>query len=191
MSRGLTLMEVLVTVTVVAIVLTATANSFLALYKSNGAGARSIVQVSNGRKGVVLLTQEIRSMSYGENGAGPVASMSPTSLTFYTALPSGGGNVRVQYQLAGGLLTRSATPSGTPPTYSGTPSVSTLSSYVNNIEDGVALFRYYDKNDIEIVDTIRVADVVRVSVTIDIFTVGMSTPFFIFATTTIRNLRAP
>lgn len=187
--HGMTLMEVLVIVGVVSFVLAAVSNSFISLYKSNTTGARSIVQVSNGRKGVELIMQDLRSASFGGGGENIVASMSPTALTFYTTLPSGGGNARVAYSLQGTLLTRSVILAGTPATYSGTASVSTIVNFVHNTEDGIALFRYYDKNGNEITDTTQTNSVAQISIVIDVLA-GGTTPFFITATSTLRNLRS-
>ena len=79
---------------------------------------------------------------------------------------------------------------GTPPTYSGTPVSESLATYMNNSANSISLFRYYDRDGIEVTDMNRVKDVASILVSIDVLATGMTTPFILTATTTLRNLKA-
>ncbi len=186
----MTLIEVLVSVAVLSLVMVSASDAVLSLYKANGMGTRAISQIGSARSVLASLTQELRQTGYGNDGSYPIISMSPSSLTFFSNITNSLGALRIQYQLSGTTLTRSAVIAGTPPTYSGTPTSAVPAAYMHNIADALPLFRYYDASGIEITDMNRVEDVTSISVTIDILAPGMTIPFVLTATTTPRNLRA-
>ena len=186
----MSLIEVLVTLAVVSLIVVSASNSVLALYKTNNTGTRALTQISSARSALTTLMTDLRSVAYGNDGSYPIVSMSTSSLTFFSNIPNSIGATRFQYQINGTTLSRSQVSAGTPPTYSGTPVSESLATYMNNSANPISLFRYYDRDGIEVTDMNRVKDVASIVVSINVLATGMSTPFILTATTTLRNLKA-
>lgn len=187
----MTLMEVVVTLAVVSLVMVSASDAVLSLYRTNGNGTRATAQIANARHGFPALLQELRQSAYGNDGSYPIAVMATSSLTFFSNISNSAGALKLQYQLVGTTLVRSQTNPSTPPAYTATPSISTIATDVHNASDDLPLFRYYDKNGTEITNMSNVTAVASVVVTIDVLSAGMTTPFVLSATTTLRNLRTP
>lgn len=187
--RGMTLVEVLVTVAVLSLVMVVASDAVLSLYKTNSTGTRAVVQIGSARYALATMMQELRQAAYGTNGSYPILSMSPSSLTFFSNITNGTQALRIQYQLTGTKLTRSAVAPGTPPTYGGTPTTADLATYMHNTAGGVTLFRYFDEEGAEITDMNQTDDVASIAVAVSILAPGMTTPFLLTATTTLRNLK--
>ena len=189
-ARAMSLIEVLVTLAVVSLIMVSASNSVLALYKTNNTGTRALTQISSARSALTTLMTDVRSIAYGNDGSYPIVSMSAYALTFFSNIPNGTGATRFQYQINGTTLSRSQVSAGTPPTYSGAPMSESLATYVQNTTDSIPLFRYYDSSGVEITDMSRVTAVASVLISIDVRSPGMTTPFILTATTTLRNLKA-
>ncbi|MES2134799.1 MAG: prepilin-type N-terminal cleavage/methylation domain-containing protein [Patescibacteria group bacterium] len=188
-TRGMTLVEVLMTVAVVAVVMVSASDAVLSLYRANSTGTRGVSQVGSARHALDALMEELRQSSYGNDGSYPIVSIATSSITFFSAIPNSSSAMRVQYQLSSTTLNRSTVSPGTPPTYTSAPVTSVATAYSNNVAMGIPIFRYYDKNGLEITDMTRTTDVRSVSIAISILNPGMTTPFMLTATTTLRNLR--
>lgn len=189
-KRAMSLIEVLVTLAVVSLIMVSASNSVLALYKTNNTGTRALTQISGARSALTTLMADLRSVAYGNDGSYPIVSMSTSSLTFFSNTVNSIGATRFQYQINGTTLSRSFVSAGTPPTYSGTSVSESLATYMNNSANSISLFRYYDRDGIEVTDMNRVKDVASILVSIDVRSPGMTTPFILTATTTLRNLKA-
>ncbi|MBP6945953.1 MAG: type II secretion system protein, partial [Candidatus Pacebacteria bacterium] len=176
-TTGMSLIEVLVTLAVVSLIMVSASNSVLALYKTNNTGTRALTQISSARSALTALMTDLRSVAYGNGGSYPIVSMSASSLTFFSNIPNSTGATRFQYQINGTTLSRSQVSAGTPPTYSGVPVSESLVTYIRSGAGSAALFRYYDRNGIEVTDMNRVTDVASILVSIDVLAPGMSTPF--------------
>lgn len=189
-KRAMSLIEVLVTLAVVSLIMVSASNSVLALYKTNNTGTRALTQISSARSALTTLMADLRSVAYGNDGSYPIVSMSTSSLTFFSNTVNSIGATRFQYQIDGTTLSRSQVSAGTPPTYSGTPVSESLATYMRSSANSISLFRYYDRDGIEVTDMNRVKDVASILVSIDVLAPGMTTPFILTATTTLRNLKA-
>src|SRR6185369_14943183 len=119
--RGMTLIELLVSISVVALVMTAAAESTLALHRVNANSTTEIVQVASARSGFSDLITDLRQASYGSDGSYPIQTMGHYGITFFSDISSSIFSEKISYQLNDAVLTRISTPPGTPPTYSGTP----------------------------------------------------------------------
>lgn len=190
--RGLTLIEMVVSVGIIAIIMVVITQSVIYFYRANRTNFEESYQITSAQKGVQVLIKDLREATYGDNGAYPLESIASTSVTFYSDVDRSAPVERIKYQLNGTSLTRTITNSvGTPPTYTGAVSTSTLSDYVRNIGDNIPVFRYYNAAGTEVVSQADIADVVSVSVSIvvDITPIHAPGEFTLRSGATIRNLR--
>lgn len=187
--RGLTAIEMIVAVSVVAVVMVAVSDSALSLYRAQGTGIGAVAQVASARRASQLMLADLRQASYGDNGSPFVISMSPYGMTFFTESGGSGSALRIEYSMTGTTLNRSYTLPGSPATYGGTPSVSSIATNVQNLADSVPIFRYYDSGGVEILDMNRIADVRRVMVSVKTLGSTKNTPFTFSSSVTLRNVR--
>jgi len=183
----------IVTVSIAAIIMISIANSVLFFYKANTNSIEQAYQIDNARKGVVLLVRDIREATYADNGAYPLVTMASTSITFYSDTDRDNQTERITYELKGTSFKRAVLePSGTPAIYNGAAATSSVSEYMRNVQDGIPVFRYYDKNNTEVTNSARIADVVSVSVStiVNIVTTRAPGEFTLSSRATLRNLRA-
>lgn len=188
-TRGLTAIEMIVAVSVVALIMVAVSDSAISLYRAQGTGIGAVAQVASARRVGQLMTADLRQAAYGDNGSAFILSMSPYGITFFSNNGASGSAWRIEYSITGTTLKRSYTVPGTPATYLGTPSVSSIATNVQNLADSVPVFRYYDAAGVEITDMNRVADVRSVMVSVKTLGSGRNTPFTFSSTVTLRNVR--
>ncbi|MEK9176993.1 MAG: hypothetical protein AAB923_01735 [Patescibacteria group bacterium] len=191
--RGISLLESVVVIAIATIVMIAIANSVLFFYRANTASIEQAYQIDITRKGVELLVRDIREASYADNGAYPLETMASSTITFYADTDKDNLTERITYELAGTSFKRAVLdPSGNPTTYNGPAATSSVSEYMRNLEDGIPVFRYYDKDNVEVVNPANIVDVVSVSVTavVNIVTTRAPGEFTLKSSATIRNLRA-
>lgn len=191
MKRGMTLIEVVVAISMIAVVMVAASDSALSLYRANVVGVGSVNQISQGRRATQLITTDIRQTNIGNNGADAIAAMSPYGITFYSNISNGYGSQKITYAINGTTLTRSVVQPGTPATYSGTPSLSTASEFVKNVTSGVPLFRFYDGGGNEITDMNQTSSVRVIQATLRTQGSSSNTPFTFTSRITLRNVRTP
>lgn len=142
-QEGFTVVEILVSVAVTAIV-AGVIGAFQANVFSLGRTTdQSLRAADEARRILRPMTDYIRSAVAGENGAYPVASASATELVFYVDYDKDDVVEKIRFYLDDGSVKQGVIePSGTPSTYTGTESITTLVSDV--ISAGI--FTYYDTN---------------------------------------------
>ena len=190
--RGLTLVEAVVTVGIVAVITVAIAGSVLMFYRANRVAFEESYQIRSAERGMQVLVRDLREATYGDDGAYPLASIASSSITFYSDVDRTSPVERVAYALSGKTLTRTVTQStGTPPTYTGAVSVSYVSEYVRNYDDNIPIFRYYDAQGVEVTNSSDIAKVVSVSLNliVDITQAHAPGEFTLKSGATLRNLR--
>jgi hypothetical protein len=142
-SRGYTLLEAMVVLgitTMVIVILAAVQKDILSL-DTIVHGAFSAQ--GDARKAFRAAAKEVRAANYAENGSYPVAVATTTSFAFYSDIDSDGETERVRYFISGDDLRRGVIePSGSPATYTGTETLTTLASDVDNA--GAPVFEYFD-----------------------------------------------
>ncbi len=190
--RGLTLIEMIVTVGIVAVVTVAITESVIMFYRANRVAFEESYQIRSAEKGVQVLVRDVREATYGDDGSYPLAAIASSSVTFYADVDRTNPIEKVAYRLSGKSLTRTVTSStGNPPTYTGTVATSTVSEYVRNFDDNIPLFRYFDAAGAEVTSGTDIARVVSVSVNlvVDITPVHAPGEFTLKSGATLRNLR--
>ena len=190
--RGLTFIEMLITIGIVATIMVAVVNSILFFYRANNTALEQSYQIDSARRGTEFLVQDLREATHGDDGSYPVASIGTSSLMFFTDVGDDQIVERVTYTLSGATLYRTVlAPSGTPPSYTTGAATTTISTYVRNIEEDEPVFRYYDRDGVEVTDMTRVGDVrfVSVSLVVNILPTRAPEEFTLRASATLRNLR--
>jgi Tfp pilus assembly protein PilW len=192
-ARGMTFVEVLITVGIFGIIMIAIVDSVLSFYRANTSSIEQEYQVEHARKGAELIIRDIREATYADTGAYPLVMVTPSTIMFYSDTDSDGSIERIRYQLVGTTLYRNVTDSsGSPPAYTGGGATTTVSQFIRNNDEGVALFRYYDAANAEVTDPNSIATIVSVTASMIVDITQQHTPgkFTLKSSATLRNLRA-
>lgn len=191
---GLSFVEMLVTVAIFGLIMAALVNSVLFFYRSNTSSIEQEYQVEHARRGSELIIRDLREATYADNGAYPLATISTSTIVFYTDTDTDGSVERITYTLVGTNLYRNVTEAtGAPATYTGTSATTTVSRFIrNNDEGGTPLFRFYNAANVEVPANGSVATVVSVTTNLIVDITQNHTPgkFTLRGSATLRNLRA-
>lgn len=191
-SRGFTLVEVLVLITVTGI-LGITLNTLIVnFYRANSFLLQQTSAIDSARKGLRLSFQNLRQATYGEDGSYPIQSAATSSITFYSDVDNDGSVEKIQLYLSNLSFYRSVTEAtGTPLAYTATPATTTIAAYVRNATSS-PIFRYYDVDGIEISSsTIPIGAIASISTSLQIDLNPARAPDILTLeeTATLRNLR--
>jgi prepilin-type N-terminal cleavage/methylation domain-containing protein len=144
-SSGFTLTETLVVIAIGSFLMVAIAQAIVFFYDTNEYAVKQSAAIRNAKQGVDSLVRDIREAMFADTGAYPVASMATTSLTIFADVKNDKRVEKVRYFLAESDLIRAVTaPTGTPPTYAGSKSTSTVASGVRNLQLDTPIFTYFD-----------------------------------------------
>lgn len=146
--RGYTLSEVLVTVGIITLVMTALSDVVVALYQQSGYRFAALSSIDQVRIVGKQLTNELRNAQSGSDGAYTVSQASTTQLIFYS--PFGTRNsatvqrIRYYYSATSSTLYKGIiVPTGNPPAYN--PTAEVIKPVVTNVLNGTTTtFTYYD-----------------------------------------------
>lgn len=97
---GFTLIETIVVIFVFAMIMGVVATSIVMLYRTGGYITDQAVAIDEARRGVDIMTEEIRKASYGEDGSYPIESAASKEFIFYSDIDNDGETERVRYYLA-------------------------------------------------------------------------------------------
>lgn len=190
--RGITLIEVVVSVSIFTVIMVVVVTSVLFFYRANSSSLEQSYQIDSARRGVEFLVRDVREATHGDDGAYPVATISGTSLTFYSDTDLDQDVEQITYALSGTTMTRTVKePSGSPLGYSGVGTTTVVSLYVRNGEEGQPIFRYYDGAGAEVANYQAVGDVrfVSINLIVNILPVRAPEEFTLRSSATLRNLR--
>jgi len=144
-SAGITILEMVVALGIFAIAITTITTYIWMGLRAQNRSVKHIMAQNNARRALTTIAGEIRSSMYSNAGSYPIETAESKSLTFYTNVDSDIDAEKVHYFLDGTTLKRGVTePSGQPPNYNGTETITTLASYVVNSSENI--FTYYDQN---------------------------------------------
>lgn len=197
-KRGFYLAELIISVAIFSILAT-----LITLFGKDIFSFNSYIQADlgiqmEGRRAIVNMVSEMREMTSSSLGAYPIAAAATSSITFYSDIDSDTMKEQVRYYIQGKVLKKSVVePSGSPLTYSGSPTVTTLVSGISN-GTSTAMFQYYDTNyagtTTPLTVPVNVSSVKLVKITINIPRVDVNhatttTPVVITSQVTPRNLK--
>ncbi len=192
-TRGITFIEMLVTIAVSGLIMVAIVDSVLFFYRANTSTLEQGYQVEEARRGTERFVKDVREATYADNGAYPLSTMASSSITFYSDTDVDGAIEKITYTLLGTRLYRNVTdPAGSPPAYTGGGVTTTVSRYVRNFDEGTSLFRYYNASSTEVTDTQYINTIISVTIHLVVDIVEKHTPgkFTLTESATMRNLRA-
>lgn len=148
--NGFTIIEVMVTISVVSIIFVLAANFILDSMKSQRYLSEQNDAIVESRKAVAKMTSELREAISADTGAYPLAELDDQEIIFYSDVDKDTYTERVRYFLDGTQLKRGMTEPTTDAvtlaiSYDTTAeSVTTLAYYVENDTD--PLFYYYNED---------------------------------------------
>ena len=192
-QSGTTLLEVLVWISIFTFAMLALVSSLLSFYRANTYTLEQAQAVSDARRSIDGLVSNLREADYASDGAYPVVAIATSSVTFYANVDSDSLIEQVHYYLDGTSLKESILkPSGSPLSYTGTATTTTISPYIRNNTQGVDAFHYYDVSGNQITDMTKVSDVrfVTVQMIVNIEPNRLPNELTIESSATLRNLKA-
>lgn len=189
---GYTALEVIVVIGITSLVLGIITGSVLSFYKSNTNTLEQAIQVDSARKGVEYLVRDLREASFADDGSFPIIQNSSTSISFYSDVDRDFSVEKIRYFLEGTTLKKGITNAvGSPPLYTGTEQVTSVSEYIRNIEQGIPVFRYYTASSTEIASGANPTNVsfVTIDLVVNVDVNRLPGQFTLHSSATIRNLR--
>jgi type II secretory pathway pseudopilin PulG len=191
-SRGMTLVETVVWVSITSMLLLAIVQSVQYFYRTNTYAVEQGAAITSAQRGIENMIKTMREAAYSSNGAWPIIAMSTTSFAFYADVDDDPFIEQIRFYLAGDSLMRGVIdPSGDPPVYTNPEQVSTISDNVRNTDQDVILFRYYDVDGNLMVDLTKIAEVrfVQATVVVNINPFRLPNQFTLRSTAALRNLK--
>jgi hypothetical protein len=173
------------------VIMSAIMTSILYFYRVSSYTIQEATAVTSAQHGIDAMVRTMREAAYASNGAYPIVSIAANDIVFYSDVDSDSAIERVHYYLSGTNLYQGIlNPSGDPPAYSGTESVSVISDYVRNTLQSVKVFSYYDTSGVLITDYTKIGSVrfVSVNVGVDVDTNKTPTPIYLRSSAALRNI---
>ncbi len=191
MSKGFTLVETLVAISVFIVLIISVTTSITYLYRTSFYDIQQTQAINSARRGIDVMVREIREATYADTGAYLIESAQNQSLIFYSDTDRDQNIERIRYFLDGKTLKKGEIEaSGTPRQYNpANEKFSILSEYVQN--GSQAIFTYFDKDNNQITDLLKVGDISLVKVNL-IINVDPSRPpsdFILISNAQIRNVK--
>lgn len=187
----MTFVELLVTISIMTVVTTALMGIIQSFYKDNDYLIEETAALANARGGIDSTVYNLRQATYGDDGSYPIAVAGTSTLTIYADADHGSDVEQLQYSLINGTLYERMTyATGSPPTYTGKQSTTTIATYVQNSADPI--FTYYDNAGNQLSSTsTNIASIssIRVSVEIDLNPNRAPNLFTLSEMATLRNLQ--
>ena len=191
-SRGFTLVEMLMVISVTGVLGIALTTLIVNFYQANGFLFQQTSAIDNARRGLHVSFQNLRQATYGEDGSYPIQTAATSSVLFYSDVDNDGSVEKIQLYLLNEAFYRSVTEAtGTPLAYTAATTTTLIASYVRNATTS-PIFRYYDSDGILISSsTVPVADIASVSTSLQIDLNPQRAPDILMLeeTATLRNLR--
>lgn len=191
--NGFTLIEAVVVIAISTIIMFAITESILQFYKYNAYAIAQAGQVDTARRGMSILVQDLREMTFADDGTFPLAVMTPHKVGFYSDIDRDNSVEYVEYELAALTLKKRIYGAvGNPPVYGTTPeSTQTLSEYVQNQTLATSTFLYFNKNGVLASSTTNITDIVYIQgqIIVNIDLVRDPGQFMLRSSAALRNLK--
>lgn len=135
-------------------------------FRSTTFGSEQETAIQNARRGMEIMTKEIRGTNNSERSDYPLSTIEDNDLVYYSDIDDDGQMERVRYFLDDTLLKKITTPPGPADDYNMPSATTTIAEYVNNQAE--AIFTYYDNNyaETEDLDSVRLINIkLKINVT--------------------------
>lgn len=153
---GLSLVETVMVIGITTLIFMVVMSTVVYLYQTNGYTIAQSYEIDNARRGLQDWLRDVREMTYADDGTFPVTTMEPYLLGFYSDIDRDDSVEYIEYFLASTTMYKHVHEAvGTPPVYDyTTPTrVEYLSEYVQNIQQTIPMFTYFDTDGISLTST--------------------------------------
>jgi len=193
-STGFTLLEILVSLGIFMLLITAVSSFIGTIFTSNNVIYNQLAAQKEARRVMENFVKEVRNASASSIGSYVIGSASATSFTFYSDIDSDTYAEKVRYFVSNSVFKKGVTkPTGNPLVYNSANEV--LTDVVHDMTAGQQPFLYYNKNytgtGSALTFPINVLDVrvIQLSLVIDQKPSVSPLPITISSKVEIRNLK--
>jgi len=193
-NKGMTLVEMIVVTAIFSLIMIAIGNTVATFYKANAYTIAQANEVANARRGVQTFIQDVREMTFADDGTFPLAKMQDNLIGFYSDIDRDNSVEYVEYELIGTttLVKRIYNATGTPVTYNTTAADETdiLSRYVQNILQSTSTFKYSDTYGNPAGATTTVTDIryITMQIIVNIDPIRSPGQFMLRSSAALRNV---
>ncbi len=193
-NRGLTLVETLVATSIFVIIILVINYSLVSFYKYNAFALEQVSAIDSARRGINPAINNIREMTYSDEGAYPIVSAATSSLSFYSDVDTDSNIEKIRLFLDSGVFKKGVIKSaGDPPTYDSQPeNIFILSDNVRNIEESVNIFTYYDNTGAQVTDLSNISNItfVIMNIVVNVNPARAPNNFTLRTSAALRNLKS-
>ncbi|MBP6924108.1 MAG: type II secretion system protein [Candidatus Pacebacteria bacterium] len=191
---GMTLVEMLVVIGLYTVLTTIVFTSAQSLYFYNASTFAQSNEVEHAMRGMYRWSQDVREMTYAEDGAFPIVVKDPHTIAFYSDIDRDNNVEYVEYEVATTTLyKRTYNPIGNPPAYnfSVPDQEEILSEYVQNINQSTSTFYYYDSDGVSLGTGALLTDVryIKIQLIVNINPIRDPGEFLLRSGVAPRNLK--
>lgn len=189
----MTLIEVLVSISIISVVSLALTSLIQSFYKNNSYLIEETSALASARRGVDNAISSLREATYGDDGSYPISVAGTSTLTIYSDTDQDIGVEKLRYTLVNGTLYEYLTnATGSPLTYPSIPSsTTTIATDVRNTASS-PLFTYFDSDGNQLSSTspdIASISSVKIELLIDLNPNRAPNVFTLSEIATLRNLQ--
>jgi len=193
-QRGMTLVELVVIISIYTVLMIAITGSIRNLYQLNSYSIAQAEEISNARRGITQWNRDAKEMTVAEDGNYPVAIIDEHRFGYYSDTDQDALVEYVEYVLSGTTLNKfTYDPVGSPPAYDLTApsSTTTLSLFVQNINQAIPTFEYFDNSGIQLASTSPIIEVryITAQIIVNIDPVRSPGEFMLRSSLAPRNLK--
>lgn len=195
-NKGFTLIETMLALAIIIAISIAVGTFQTNIFRFNKYTKDVIESAQDSRTIISTIVKEMRSMSPSGNGSYPIASVSTSSVTFFSDIDGDTKMEQVRYFLSGSSLKKGVIAStGNPPVYNINSEVITTLAYNIKNSTTTALFEYYDTNyagtSSPLTYPINITSIrlIRTNLLIDADPNRSPVPRMYTSTATLRNLK--
>lgn len=194
-KKGMTLVEVLIALSVFVLIIGAIGLFETNVFTYNSSISSSFTTVQDTQVILKTMTKELRDASPGSDGSYSIQTAATNTIMFYADVNGDGLKERIRYYLFGTALYRAyLVPTGSPLSYSGNESTSTLLNNVRNATS-TSVFEYFDGNydggESPLVQPVTTSAIrlVKINITLDTDPNKSPAPRTYSTQVTLRNLK--
>lgn len=186
-KSGFTLVEVLITISIMAIIGSIVLSFIVMGFKSTRFESEQSIAVETARDSINTMIKEIRGANSSELGDYPISLIDDYEFTYYTDIDEDGETEKIRYYLDSLELIKEIIEPGALKDYTGPPASTTIAQYVNNQEESI--FIYYDSanNETGAINEVRMIKIIlKINVTPEI----APNDIYVETNVSLRNLKS-